>query len=660
LGQSVPVSAVFAASRLATVVLWVVLVPMVLAVVTPLAGRLLGARRGWLALSVSGVLGSACAIVLAGILTDWMWSSWEMALLSIALAAVLIMIFAVGADLVATPGTLARGERAGLFVMPRPIKDLRARMRPVSRYRELVRIAASNGLLLGSGRGAPSTAAREVRIRRTLEQAGGMFIKLGQVASTRSDLLPASLCAELATLRSAAEPVPAETMRPALEDALGQPVESVFDEFDWQPLGSASIAQVYQARLTTGEAVVVKVRRPGLDELMDRDASALLQVAGMIERRTPLGVSVRPLDLAQEFIDNVDEELDFTVEAANARALVAATPAELRTRVPVVFEQYSSTTVLVEERLIGSSVADVDALRHSGHDPAELADRLLRVMVHHIFEIGVFHADPHPGNVLVLDDGWLGLIDLGAVGRLGPAEQEALRAMLVAMYVGDVSALRATLMDVCIVQPDVQTTLLDSALQQLLSQGIREGGFTGATFEDLVTLVGEYGIRPPRWFATLGRTLITLEGTLHSIDSNFSLVDAVQQQVQSRIAGSHDHEGLREAVQKEALVQLPRLRRLPGRIDELLDQAAAGRLRAGVSIFSDPRDERIVTRLVNRAVLGILAASLAVGSTVLIGVDSGPAFTDSVTLNEVLGYIGLAVGTVLALRVIASIIRDGT
>jgi ubiquinone biosynthesis protein len=393
---------------------------------------------------------------------------------------------------------------------------------------------------------------------------------------------------------------------------------------------------------------------------MDRDASALLQVAGMIERRTPLGVSVRPLDLAQEFIDNVDEELDFTAEAANARALVAATPAELRTRVPVVFEQYSSTTVLVEERLIGASVADVDALRHSGHDPAELADRLLRVMVHHIFEIGVFHADPHPGNVLVLDDGWLGLIDLGAVGRLGPAEQEALRAMLVAMYVGDVSALRATLMDVCIVQPDVQTTLLDSALQQLLSQGIREGGFTAATFEDLVTLVGEYGIRPPRWFATLGRTLITLEGTLHSIDPNFSLVDAVQQQVQSRIAGSHDHEGLREAVQKEALVQLPRLRRLPGRIDELLDQAAAGRLRAGVSIFSDPRDERIVTRLVNRAVLGILAASLAVGSTVLIGVDSGPAFTDSVTLNEVLGYIGLAVGTVLALRVIASIIRDGT
>jgi ubiquinone biosynthesis protein len=405
----------------------------------------------------------------------------------------------------------------GRFVVPHPVRDLEANMAPIGRYREVVYIASANGIGPSLARNGHDVRVEGlgVRLRKTLEQA----------------------------------------MRPFLEAELGQPADSIFAEFDWAPIAAASITQVYKARLQLGEDVIVKVQRPGLDAVVQRDAAALLQIAGLLERRTTLGLSLRPTDRASEFLDGLGEELDFTVEASNALALMAATPASLGVRIPVVHTDLSTRRVLVEERFTGVSIADVDELRRRGLDPDALADTFLRAMLHHIFDVGVFHADPHPGNVLVLDDGTIGLIDLGAVGRLGPAERDALVAMLLGVASGDAAQLRQGLVQAGVITADVDTVALDGAIGGFVQRHVTKGGgISSSAFQDLLPLLGEFGMRPPRWLATLGRTMVTLEGTLRAVSPSFSLVDSMQ-----AIAGERVHDlerpgSLKEMVTNEAMV----------------------------------------------------------------------------------------------------------
>ena len=185
------------------------------------------------------------------------------------------------------------------------------------------------------------------------------------------------------------------------------------------------------------------------------------------------------------------------------------------------------------------------------------------------------------------------------------------------------------------------------------------GGITIDAFQDLTLLVGRYGIHLPRWFGTLSRTLVTLEGTLRAIDPTFSLVDAARARAGATVRDRTRPSSIRTALEQEAMAQLPRLQRLPERVDEILGQAVNGRLSARVSLFSHEGDERLVRAMVDRVVLAVLAAALGIGSILLLDVRVGPTLSATVSLNEVLGYVGLACSAVLMLRVIAGVIRDG-
>ena len=405
---------------------------------------------------------------------------------------------------------------------------------------------------------------------------------------------------------------------------------------------------------------MVKVQRPGIEELVDRDGAALLQIAGVVERHTLLGLTARPRELAEEFIDDLHEELDFRVEAANAEALAAVTLPAWRVRIPAVYRERSSQRVLVEERLDGVSVADVAELQRRGAEPAEISARLLRAFLGQLFDAGLFHADPHPGNVLLLDDGWLGLIDFGAVGRLGATERQAIVAMVLGVASGNVTTLRDALLSIVVVEGSATVPAIDAALRDFLARHVRPGqGITAAAFGELVTIVGEMGLHVPRWFATLARAMVTLEGTLRTIDPDFSLVDGALQMAPELMPTLQVPGDVRGTLEQELAAQLPRLRRLPDRVDTILGQASAGRLSVRVSLFAGPDDQRFLTKLVNRVVQTVLAASLGIGSTILIGIDAGPTLTDTISLNEVLGYCGLVGAAVLGLRVVAAVVRDG-
>lgn len=634
---------------------WVVLGLPAMVVVTIAGSRLLGTRRGAVALTVAGIVGWTAAVLTAGLLTDWDWNALSMVLLALGFGTLFTMMSALAIDFLAPMGSLATGERVGVIRITNPLRTLRLQRARLGRYREVIRLGVQNGVVSRSALGADLPAG----VRRTLEQAGGIFVKLGQVASTRTDLLPAAWCTELARLRSDAAPAAEDDVRPFLQDELGVAVERAYAAFDWDPIAAASIAQVYAATLHDGTDVVVKVQRPGLDDLMAVDRSAVMSLAGLVERRTELGLSVRPVDLAAQFLDDVAEELDFTVEAANAEELRGAMHRFDGVRIPAVFPELSTTRVITEERVRGTSIADVDHLRAAGLAPDAVARRLLDAFLTMIFDLGVFHADPHPGNILVEDDGTIVLIDLGAVGRLSPGQRTATLELLLAASAGDERMLRDALTEIVDLDDRADLRALDRALERFIARNVRAGGgITTTAFQDLATLTGQFGMRFPEWLATLVRTMVTLEGTLATVDPGFSLVDAAHEHAGDSIGIIAGPDGLRGVLRREALAQVPRLRRLPERVDAILGQAAEGRLTARVSVLDD-RTERVVTRLFDRLVLGVLAAAVGVGSVLLLGVHAGPNL-GSVSVNEVLGYIGLASSAVLAMRVIAGIVRDGS
>jgi ubiquinone biosynthesis protein len=580
-----------------------------------------------------------------------------MAVAALAFGTLCTMLVALGMDLLSPSGSLPRGQAAGLVTFANPIRQISAEARVLRRYRDVLKFARRNGLATVR----PGDESFPERLRKTLEDAGGMFVKLGQVASTRADLLPPAWCEELARLRTQASPLTEDEMRPWLDANLGRPASEVFHDFDWRPLGSASIAQIYSARLVDGTPVIVKLQRPGLEEVVATDSAAMLQLAGLIERTTVTGVAVRPRDLMADFIDNIREELDFRIEASNSAELAASLAvSDDSVRVPIVYPDLSSAKVLVEERIEGVSVSDLDVLREWNIEPRRLAQRLFKSFSSQIFDVGLFHADPHPGNILVQEDQTIVLIDLGAVGRLTRRQRSQLLAMLTAAANGDARALRTVLFEVANVEEKGNARELDFALEDLLSRALRSGrGFSVQAFQDLVVMVGHFGIRMPKWFGTLTRTLLTLEGTLGSIDADFSLVEAAQ----TSSSGALEHmlpsvSSLRDVLTEEAMTQLPRLQRFPERVDELLGQAVRGELSARVSLFSRPRDEQLLRTLVNRLATAIICASLGIGSVILLGVRAGPDVTATVTLNEVLGYIGIAVAAILAMRIVAGVIRE--
>jgi ubiquinone biosynthesis protein len=644
------------ASTATTVVAWVFLGLAAAVVVTVVGARLLGARRGWLQMTVAGVLGWTGGVVAAGALTGWRWDSAAMVVASLAFGTLCTMAVALGMDLLAPAGSLPRGQAAGLVAFANPIRQVSAQARVLRRYRNVLKVARRNGLATVR----PSDESFPERLRKTLEDAGGMFVKLGQVASTRGDLLPPAWCEELARLRTKASPLPEDQMRPWLDTNLGRDASEVFADFDWRPLGSASIAQIYRASLADGTPVIVKLQRPGLDEVVATDGAAMLQLAGLFERTTVTGVAIRPRDLMVDLIDNIQEELDFRIEASNSAELAASLPANDGVRVPTIYQNLSSAKVLVEERIEGVSVADQNTLREWNIEARRLAQKLFKSFSSQIFDVGLFHADPHPGNILVQEDETIVLIDLGAVGRLTRRQRSQVLAMLTAAANGDARGLRTALFEVASVEEKGNARELDFALEDLLSRALRSGmGFSVQAFQDLVVMAGHFGIRMPKWFGTLSRTLLTLEGTLRSIDAHFSLVEAAQRSA----SGSLEQilpsvSSLRDVLTEEAMAQLPRLQRFPERVDELLGQLVRGELSARMSLFSRPRDEQILRTLVNRLSTAIICASLGIGSVVLIGVRAGPDVTATVTLNEVLGYIGIAVAAILAMRIVAGVIRE--
>jgi ubiquinone biosynthesis protein len=644
----------------AEVLLRVVFAIAIAVATTALSLRLLGARRGWGRAIFSGAVGWGIGAFVALRLNDWDWGADELFLHMLAIGIPTTMGVAVTLDLLSRPGTLATGERAGLVIAPRPIRAVRQRISVLRRYRELVRLARDAGfgpLLSAGGRAERSNRALGVRLRGVLEDAGGVYVKLGQIAATRPDLVPPDICTELATLQNRVAPAPVDGVRAVLEAELGDEVERVFAEFDWEPLAAASIGQTYRARLCSGDAVVVKVQRPGIEQVMERDLAALALVARFAQRRTRFGQALRSGEMLDQFATSLRAELDFRREADSMSEMAMLLGPCSPVRIPAVYPALCTRRLLVQEQFDGFTLADTTQLVASSIDRRALGEQLMRSTLDQILHIGFFHADPHPGNVFAFADGTLGLIDFGAVGRLDPIQQSAVVDMLVALAQRDIGLLRDGIERMAEMSESVPPDRLERALARLLADNMRTTGAVEPTvFQDLVRTLAEFDIRLPADLVLLSRALVTLDGTLRILSPDLSLVATATELMTSTKAPIVDRETM---IRDELLAVLPRLRRLPDRVDRVLMLAGRGDLRVRSIIDEDSR--RILRTLVNRGLLTAVGfAFLLVSGILLAAADAGPMLSDTTGLFEVFGYGGLLAGVVLLLRVVAAVARDGT
>lgn len=627
-----------------------VLLVVVVIIVSLVAGRILGVRRGFWRAAAAGVLGTLVGLAVAATIVgnDPTSTASDVLLVAFGFGVLATMIISVAMEAVLRPRRTAR--RGSLRTRVRTFLTVGGRLW------EVVRIARRHGLAgprLAS-RAALSSPEGGLRIRRFLEDCGGMFVKFGQIASTRSDLLPAPVIEALSHLQANVNPVPTPLIRARVEDELAAPMSEVFAEFDEEPLAAASIGQTHLARLRGGEHVVVKIRRPGIEVRVARDSAVLRWSSRTASRRSAAVRSLGLAPLADELIRSIDGELSYLAEASNARALEAATT-DPRIRIPGIVTDLSTDGVLVMERVQGTPVSDAAAVDATGVPRAELASRLLAAFLSQVMTAGVFHADPHPGNVLISADGTLWLIDFGAVGIIDPVTMEALQLMAAGMATGQPGLISRALRPLAGAAGDmIRPQALEAEISRVLSAQMHSGGFDPRSMQDVMSVMQHHGIPIPPTLTLLGRALVTLEGTLRIVDPQVDLAAAATGQLGSVLDLSP--EDAQDVVRKELVRNLPTLRALPGIVEDVAVQLRSGQTRLQVDAFSGP-GSRTLGGWIDRATFALVASvGLLASALMLVGVTLAPAGGSTGALTAI-GYIGLVVTSVMLMRVVAQILR---
>ncbi|XVV02900.1 ABC1 kinase family protein [Actinosynnema sp. CA-248983] len=529
----------------------------------------------------------------------------------------------------------------------------RARVARTRRYSRITAIAFRHGL--GPYlRGRERTDTRVARsLRLALEEAGVTFVKLGQVLSTRPDLLPADVIDELTLLQDKVPAAPWPAVREVLVAEIGAP-EDVFAEFDQTPIAAASVAQVHRARLRSGEEVVVKVQRPGVRRIADGDLDIVNRLAGTLHDRTRWGRAIGVRDLAAGFSAALREELDFRVEARNLLAVRAAS-GDSGVVLPRAHETLCTARVLVMDRLDGVPLrsAPLDSADRDG-----LARSLLDVLLRQVMLNGVFHADPHPGNIMLLRDGRLGLLDFGSVGRIDTQLRSALGKMLLSIDHGDPAGLRDSLLELVSRPDEIDEQQLERALGQFMARHLSAGMRPDVEmFGDLFKLVYRYGLSIPPEIAAVFRALATVEGTLGALSPGFNIVVESRAFADKQFSERLTPESLRRTVTEELHSMLPLLKRLPRRVERISSALEQGRLGLSMRLFADDRDRQFVTSLLHQVMLTALGATAGLMAVLLLGTDGGPHVGPDITLYQVFGYNLLVISVLLGLRVVVTVFR---
>jgi len=466
------------------------------------------------------------------------------------------------------------------------------------------------------------------RFRNALEELGGAFVKLGQVLSTRPDILPASWIAELAPLQDEVAAIDFALIRQSLEEELG-PLSESFLSVNPEPLATASVAQVHAAVTLSGDSVVVKSRKPGIKETILQDCDILEAIAESLEKHVQESQIYGPTQIVQEFRAAVTEELDFTREGQNLERFRSDFGPDAVITFPAVYWNQTTECVLTMEHIQGVKISLVDKLREQGVDAPLVARRLAEAILRQILEFGFFHADPHPGNLLVLEGDRVCFLDCGMVGRLDGLLRENLVLLVSAGLRKDVTVVADILTDMAALPEDIdraqflrQTHLLLGRYYNIPLKRLR----MDQLMNDLISLVHTFRIRIPSDMVLVAKALITLEGVGRTLDPEFDSVSVARPFVREIVLTTYGPRFLVRRVTEGAHDILRLLRSLPSDIREMSRTMRENRFRITLDHIGLKEQVQVLDSAAKRLSVSIVIASLVLGSSTMAQAQLEPRF----------------------------------
>lgn len=458
---------------------------------------------------------------------------------------------------------------------------------------------------------------RGQRLRQALEELGPIFVKFGQALSTRPDLIPPDIAAELTRLQDRVPPFPGEQARTVIERSLGSSLADHFASFDVQPLASASVAQVHAATLLDGTAVVVKVLRPGIEAVIDQDVALLYRLARWVDRYWPDARRLRPLEVVEEYDKTIHDELDMTREGANASQLRSNFPESAMIYVPRVYWEHSSREVLVMERIYGIPIRDIDAIRKAGVDLRTLAHNGVEIFFTQAFRDGFFHADMHPGNIFVGENGQYRAVDFGIMGSLADSDKRYLAENLLAFFNRDYRAVAVAHLRAGWVPPSTRVDEFEAAVrtvcEPIFARPISEISF-GQLVLRLFQVARRFNMPVQPQLVLLQKTLLNIEGLGRQLYPELDLWETAKPYLEKWMRDQVGPAALIRTLRRELPSVMPLIPELPGLVHELLRRERDGRTQASGS--EHDRIAKLEGRLQR---LSEQKNLLALGSVLLLG-----------------------------------------
>ncbi|MCD6219888.1 2-polyprenylphenol 6-hydroxylase [Candidatus Calescamantes bacterium] len=497
-----------------------------------------------------------------------------------------------------------------------------------------------------------------VRLRKVLEELGPTFIKLGQILSTRPDLVPLEFSEEFKKLQDKAPVFEYEKAKKIVEEELKSPIDELFDEFSVKPIAAASLSQVHLGKLKKGEKVIVKVQRPNVERIIKQDIEILYTLAKLAEKYIEESKLYNPVEIVDEFRKAILKEIDFNTEASNIDRFRRNFKGDDTVYIPKVFHNLSTKRVLTIEKIEGIKVTDVEKIEKSGLDRKKIAINGANAVLKQIFVDGFFHADPHPGNIFVLDNNRIAFLDFGMVGRIDEETKSQFANILQAVIERDAPTIIESFIDMGMVEEDMDIKKLELDVADLVDRyyevplkELRMEGLLG----EIINVVSQNRIKVPPNLYLLAKALITVESIGRELDPDFDMVTKMSPFVKKLFWHKYNPKLITKDIQKTILALADFTKTFPKEITKVLNKIKKGVLKIE---FEHKDLEHLILRIhkaSNRISFSVIIAALIIGSSIIMQTDKGPLFLDF----PVFGIFGFLIAGIMGLWLAISILRSG-
>ncbi|WP_017727084.1 ABC1 kinase family protein [Halalkalibacterium ligniniphilum] len=499
------------------------------------------------------------------------------------------------------------------------------------------------------------------RVRLFLEELGPTFVKVGQIASTRPDLIPADIIEELVKLQDRVPPFSFQEVKTIIEQELGLKLDLVFSEFHETPLGAASIGQVHYAVLKSGEQVAVKIQRPNVEKVIKTDLEILQELAKLAEFRLEWAAKYRVKDIVEEFSKALLAELDYTVEGRNADKVAKQFKDDPNIRIPHVYWDYSTKKILTMEYIEGVKLNDLEKLHQKSYNTKVLAERVAHAIFHQILIEGFFHGDPHPGNVSALPEDVIVFMDFGMVGRLTPEMKTHFASLVIAIMRQSTDGVIKAITQMGLVPDDVNMQLLRLDVDQLRDKYYDvplSKVSLGEAINELFSIAHQHHIQIPADLSLLGKTLLTVEGMVENLDPDLSIIKVAEPFGRQLLKDRYNPKKVAENIFEQWKEFGEVLTDVPKNIQELTSILKEGKFHLEITI---PKVELFLTkldRISNRLSFSIVLLSFSI---IMVGLIIGSALggQSSLLWNLPAIEIGFGVAILMFLWLLYSIFKSG-